>query len=434
MTLDTVTSGRTTAASTRVSSGPAHAPEKGASLHANELNLFDETAVAVSSTAPAYSLAATVGLLFVAVAYAGPAIIIVSFIPMLFIAGSYFYLNRKDPNCGAAYEWISRFVGPHIGWFNGWVQLAASILFCVAAPLLAGTYTLQFFHSVGWINASTASEMSLAASIGALWLVGITIVTVYGVRSTANAQWIFVIIQSAILLGASILGIVKVAVQHPVGSTGFHWSWLSPLSIHGYQGLAAGAVLGLFFFWGWDTAVNLNEESKQTRKIPGQACVISMFLLLFVFVLNIVAVQMLVPSKELVGQGPNLLFYFSEQVGGQWMGYLMIFAVLSSTSRTSRRPCCRRHGSRSPCRETRSSYQCSEGCTAGSRRRCSVRRSWPRCASSGSSCGPFRQPSTTGTETSSTTSVSWWPSTTARPVWPAPGRFARSCSPMAASS
>lgn len=168
MTLDTVTSGRTTDASTRVSSGPAHAPEKGASLHANELNLFDETAVAVSSTAPAYSLAATVGLLFVAVAYAGPAIIIVSFIPMLFIAGSYFYLNRKDPNCGAAYEWISRFVGPHIGWFNGWVQLAASILFCVAAPLLAGTYTLQFFQAVGWINASTASEMSLAASIGQL--------------------------------------------------------------------------------------------------------------------------------------------------------------------------------------------------------------------------------------------------------------------------
>ncbi len=161
-----------------------------------------------------------VGLLFVAVAYAGPATIIVSFIPMLFIAASYFYLNRKDPNCGAAYEWISRFVGPHIGWFNGWVQLAASILFCVAAPLLAGTYTLQFFHSVGWINASTASEMGLAASIGALWLVGITIVTVYGVRSTANAQWIFVIIQSAILLGASIWGIVKVAVEHPVGSTG----------------------------------------------------------------------------------------------------------------------------------------------------------------------------------------------------------------------
>jgi amino acid transporter len=89
--------------------------------------------------------------------------------------------------------------------------------------------------------------------------------------------------------------------------------------------------LGLFFFWGWDTAVNLNEESKASKKTPGEACIISMFLLLFIFVLNIVAAQMLLPSKQLVGQGANLLFYFSEQVGGRWLGYLMIFSVLSST-------------------------------------------------------------------------------------------------------
>ena len=113
-------------------------------LRANELNLWDSTAVAVSSTAPAYSLAATLGLLFVASAYAGPAVIIVSSVPMFFIAAAYFYLNRKDPNCGASYSWISKVVGPHIGWLNGWVQLAASLLFCIAAPMLAASYTLQF--------------------------------------------------------------------------------------------------------------------------------------------------------------------------------------------------------------------------------------------------------------------------------------------------
>jgi amino acid transporter len=111
----------------------------------------------------------------------------------------------------------------------------------------------------------------------------------------------------------------------------FHWSWLSPLSIHGYQGLAAGMVLGLFLYWGWDTSVNLNEESKGSTKTPGEACIISMFLLLFIFCSNIVAAQMLIPSNQLAGQGANLLFYFSEQVGGRWLGYLMIFAVLSST-------------------------------------------------------------------------------------------------------
>jgi len=104
-------------------------------LRAGELNLFDSTVVAISSVAPA--------------------VIIVSFVPMFFIAAACFYLNRRDPNCGASYAWISKLVGPDIGWFNGWVQLAASVLFCVAsvwllcgfcvaAPLLAASYTLPF--------------------------------------------------------------------------------------------------------------------------------------------------------------------------------------------------------------------------------------------------------------------------------------------------
>jgi hypothetical protein len=75
------------------------APEaaQSATLRADELNLFDSTVVAVSSVAPAYSLAATLSLLFAAVgvAYAGPAVIIVSFVPVLFIAVAYFYLNRR---------------------------------------------------------------------------------------------------------------------------------------------------------------------------------------------------------------------------------------------------------------------------------------------------------------------------------------------------
>ena len=300
-------------------------------LRANELNLWDSTVVAVSSTAPAYSLAATLGLLFVASAYASPAVIIVSSVPMFFIAAAYFYLNRKDPNCGASYSWISKVVGPHVGWLTGWVQLSASLLFCIAAPMLAASYTLQFFHSVGWISQATAQGTWLTAGIAALWLAGITFITVYGVRWTANAQWVFVIFQSAVVLVASIWGIAKVALQHPRGSTGFHLSWLSPTSIHGVQGLAAGAVLGLFFFWGWDTAVNLNEESKAARSTPGRACIISMFLLLFIFVLNIVAAQMLIPTKQLEGQGANLLFYFSEQGGGSGLGYLMILAVVIST-------------------------------------------------------------------------------------------------------
>jgi amino acid transporter len=133
----------------------------------------------------------------------------------------------------------------------------------------------------------------------------------------------------------SIWGIIKVAVKHPAGSTGFHIGWLNPMNIHGYEGIAAGAVLGVFFFWGWDTSANLNEESKDAGKTPGRAGIISMVLLLGIFLLNIIAAQMLLPAKQLSGQGSNILFYFGQQVGGKWVGYIMIIAVLSSTVGTT---------------------------------------------------------------------------------------------------
>jgi hypothetical protein len=48
-------------------------------------------------------------------------------------------------------------------------------------------------------------------------------ITVYSVRWTANSQWIFLAISYGVVLVTSIWGIVKVAVHHPPGSTGFHW-------------------------------------------------------------------------------------------------------------------------------------------------------------------------------------------------------------------
>jgi len=311
--------------------------EQAANLKAEELNLFDSTAVAVSSVAPAYSLAATMVLLFTTagVAYAGPAVIWVSFIPVVFIAVSYFHLNRKDPDCGASYSWLSKLISPYFGWFNGWVQIATSVIFCVVAPLLAGQYTIQFAASLGWCSQTTVNSIPWISVIGAIWLGIITFICVWGIRWTTNFQWMMVIIEYVCVVGFSLWGILKVAITHPAGSRGFNIAWFNPLNIKGFGALAAGAVLGIFFFWGWDTALNLTEESKDSRSNPGRAGIISMYLLLFVFLLNIVAAQMLLPPAVITAQGSNILFYFANHAVGTWAGYVMIVAVLSSTVGTT---------------------------------------------------------------------------------------------------
>ena len=330
--------------------GPFGAPvttqETGPTLRANTLNLFDSTVVAVSSVAPAYTLAATMAVLFatVGIGYAGPAIIWISFIPVLFIAIAYFHLNRRDPDCGASYAWLSKLVHPAMGWFNGWVQVATGVIFCVSAPIVAGQYTLQLFNEWGWVSSATANSVGTAAVAAAIWLTLITFICIWGIRWTTNFQWVLLIIEYVAVIGFSIWGIIKVAVKHPAGSTGFHMAWLNPFTIGGIGALTAGLALGVFFFWGWDTATNLNEESKNSTKTPGQAGIISMFLLLLVFAINIIAAQMLLPEKAWTTHSDTILLYFAQQAAGSWAGYVMLIAVLSSTvatTQTTLLPCAR---------------------------------------------------------------------------------------------
>ena len=70
-------------------------PEKG--LKSGALGLISSTVVGVASTAPAYSLAATLGFVVVAIGLQAPVVTVIAFIPMLFIAYGYKELNNADP-------------------------------------------------------------------------------------------------------------------------------------------------------------------------------------------------------------------------------------------------------------------------------------------------------------------------------------------------
>jgi hypothetical protein len=79
--------------------------EKG--LKSNALGYLSNLVIGVASTAPGYSLAATLGFV-TAVAGMGfhaPAVMVVSFIPMLLIAAAYSYMNKADPDCGTSFTW-----------------------------------------------------------------------------------------------------------------------------------------------------------------------------------------------------------------------------------------------------------------------------------------------------------------------------------------
>ena len=89
-------------------------------LKKDAIGFLDGLIIGISSTAPAYSLAAVLAIVVVQVGVQAPAVLLVSFIPMFLIASSFYYMNRADPDCGTSFSWITRAIGPGAGWLGGW--------------------------------------------------------------------------------------------------------------------------------------------------------------------------------------------------------------------------------------------------------------------------------------------------------------------------
>ena len=120
-------------------------------LKANAIGYISNLVIAVASTAPAYSLAATLGFI-VAVAGVGthaPAVLLVSFIPILFVSVGYRFFNLADPDAGTTFAWVTRTFGPQLGWVNGWAIFLADIIVMASLAAIASNYTFLLFRSGG---------------------------------------------------------------------------------------------------------------------------------------------------------------------------------------------------------------------------------------------------------------------------------------------
>ena len=85
-------------------------------LRGGAIGFASSVVIGVASTAPGYSLAASLGFVVAAgVGLASPAIFWVAFLPMLCISFAYYYMNRADPDCGTTFTWVTSAMGPTSG-------------------------------------------------------------------------------------------------------------------------------------------------------------------------------------------------------------------------------------------------------------------------------------------------------------------------------
>jgi amino acid transporter len=305
---------------------PSGVMDKG--LKKNAIGYLSNIVIGVASTAPAYSLAATLGFI-VAVKGVGvhaPAVLLVSFVPMLLIALAYKYLNRADPDAGTTFAWTTRALGPGLGWVNGWTIFLADVLVMASLADIAGTYTFLLF---GWNSAAESTGAVIAAAV--LWIALMTWICYRGIELSARIQQILLSAEILILAVFSVVALVKVYGSSPTGSITPELSWFNPFALS-FGALVDGVLLGVFIYWGWDSGVAVNEESEDPNEGPGRAAVLSTVLLLLIYLVVSAAGQAFHGPGFLENNSEDVLGALGSPVLGSGLDKLLIIAVLTSAS------------------------------------------------------------------------------------------------------
>ena len=311
-------------------SGPERAGVVDKGLKKDALGFVSSVVIGVASTAPGYSLAASLGFV-VAVAGIGlqaPAVLLLAFVPMLLIASAYYYMNRADPDCGTTFSWVSKAMGPSWGWLGGWAIIVADVIVMANLAQIAGLYS---FLLVGWQSA--ADSVFAVTAVGVVWIAVMTAICVIGIELSARTQVGLLGAEILTLALFAIVALVKVATGDAgPDSVDPSLSWLNPLEIDSFDALVSGVLIAIFIYWGWDSTVTVNEESRDSNEGPGKAALTATVILLLVYVIVAYAAQAYGGVDQLVENADDVLSVLGEQVFGSPLDKILIIAVLTSAA------------------------------------------------------------------------------------------------------
>ncbi len=301
----------------------------GKGLAAGTLGLWGSTVIGLASTAPVYSLVATLGWVVLAVGGQAPIAFVVAFVPMLFIAFAYRELNNAVPDCGTTFTWATKAFGPWVGWMGGWGVAVAGM---VVLANLAQIASIYFWDLFGLELENNDWRIILVA---VLFIAAMTYVSWRGVEIGERIQNILLAVQYLALIVFVIAAMTQFFAGTAPNPTPFDWEWMNPFAFTEWSGFTEAVLLALFIYWGWDTCLALNEETKDPKRIPGLAALLTCVLLLVTYVSVTIAAMMYAGlGEDGVGLGneanaDDFFLAIKDGLLGPW-GWLLVIAVLIS--------------------------------------------------------------------------------------------------------
>jgi amino acid transporter len=316
------------AGSTTGPGGTSAEPE----LKHGAIGFIDALVIGLASTSPAYSLAAVIGPIVALVGVYAPGVLLASFVPMLLIASAFFYLNHADPDCGTTFSWVTRSMGPWLGWIGGWAISMTGVLVVGSLADVAVRFGLRTFGLD-----DLAENTPVVIALACLVIVAMTTLCVIGTEASAKFQNVLILAQVVSLLIFAVVALYRAGVgDSPLDALTPSISWLNPFA-EGGAALTAGLLLGVFTYWGWESAVNLTEETTNSESTPGKAAIVSTVVLLVTYLAVAYAVVAFAGTTFLAdnaGEEESIFALLGEQVLGGWDWILLLSVATSALAST----------------------------------------------------------------------------------------------------
>ena len=129
-----------------------------------------------------------------------------------------------------------------------------------------------------------------------------------GIEVSARLQQVLLVVEVGALTVFAVVALVKAATGHGLpGSAHPSAGWLNPWT-GSFGSLSNSFLLAVFIYWGWDCALSVNEETKDSARTPGRAAVMATLMLVAIFAV--------ISAASLAYAGPAFLAAHSTDVLG----------------------------------------------------------------------------------------------------------------------
>lgn len=305
----------------------------GKGLAKGQLGLFGSTIMGLASTAPVYSLVATLGFVIAEVGAQAPIAFILAFVPMFFIAFAYRELNRAVPDCGTTFTWSTKAFGPWVGWLGGWGVAVAGIIVLGNLAQIAGLYFWYLVEGVFGNAGYFSDQVWIVTLTGTFFILAMVYVSYRGVEIGERLQNVLLGIQYLALALFVIFVIVAISNGSAPDSQPVEGSWFNPFAFESFESFTAAILLALFIYWGWDTCLALNEETKDPQRIPGRAALISTVVLVITYV-SVSVAAIAYAGVEGLSEVDDVFSTVKDALFGPWAWLLVLAVMISAISST----------------------------------------------------------------------------------------------------